>query len=177
MKENLATTKYNNGTNIPHVTDGTAWENLSTPGYCWYDNDHATFGNTYGALYNWYTVNTGNLCPIGWHVPTDSDWTILTNYLEGESVAGGKLKEAGTIHWNPPNTGAINETGFTALPGGMRAYWGLFQYINEYGYWWSVTADVEDTAWFRSMGYNNIIVSRNSLKMNSGFSVRCLKDD
>ena len=89
MVENLKTTKYNDGTAIPLVTDNTAWGALTTPGYCWYNNDSATYKNTYGALYNWYAVNTGKLAPTGWHVPTDSEWTVLTTYLGGQSVAGG----------------------------------------------------------------------------------------
>ena len=99
MVENLKTTKYNDGTSIPLVTDATDWHNLLTPGYCWNNNDEATYKATYGALYNWYTVNTGNLCPTGWHVPGDAEWTTLTTYLGGEDVAGGKLKEVGITHW------------------------------------------------------------------------------
>ena len=89
MVENLKTTRYNDGTAIPLVTDGTAWAALTTPGYCWYNNDSATYKNTYGALYNWYAVNTGKLAPTGWHVPTDSEWTVLTTYLGGESLQAG----------------------------------------------------------------------------------------
>jgi uncharacterized protein (TIGR02145 family) len=122
MAENLETTKYNDGNNIPNISDNVAWSNLTTPGYCWYNNDDSTYKNLYGALYNWYTVNRGKLCPIGWHVPTDAEWTTLTTYLGGESVAGGRLKETGTMHWVSPNVGAINETGFTALPGSCRDF-------------------------------------------------------
>ncbi|MCD4735751.1 MAG: fibrobacter succinogenes major paralogous domain-containing protein, partial [Bacteroidales bacterium] len=176
MKENLATTKYNDGTGIPLVTDNTAWHFLTTPGYCWYDNDSATNGYTYGALYNWYTVNTGNLCPTGWHVPTDGEWTHLTNYLGGVTYAGGKLKETGTTHWNPPNTGATNETGFTALPGGRRDYYGTFSYIGNYGSWWSATEWGTGVALFRRMSYNQYGVYSMDDWAVSGFSVRCLKD-
>ena len=97
MVENLKTTKYNDGTAIPLVTDSTAWLNLTTPGYCWYNNDAATYKNTYGALYNWFTVNTSKLAPSGWHVPTDAEWTTLITYLGGETVAGGQMKSTGTI--------------------------------------------------------------------------------
>ena len=136
MAENLKTIKYNDGTAIPLVTDATEWSNLTTHGYCWYNNDEATYGDTYGALYNWYTVETGNLCPTGWHVPTDAEWTELIDYLGGESVAGGKLKETGTTHWNSPNPGATNETGFTTLPGGYRAdFNGSSGDIGNGGYW------------------------------------------
>ena len=110
MAENLKTTKYKNGTAIPLITDLTAWMSLTTPGYCWYDA-------TYGALYNFYTLSTGSLCPTGWHIPSDAEWTTLTDYLGGETVAGGKLKETGTAHWTTPNSGATNAFGFKGLPG------------------------------------------------------------
>ena len=116
---NLKTTKYNDGTSIPNVTNDTSWSNLTTGAYCWYNND-VSYKNPYGALYNWYAVNTGKLAPKGWHVPSDAEWTTLITYLGGESIAGGKLKEAGTTHWLSPNTEATNSTGFSALPGGRR---------------------------------------------------------
>ena len=98
---------------------------LTTPGYCWYNNDENANKNIYGALYNWYTVNTGKLCPAGWHVQTNEEWGLLTTYLGGNNIPG-KLKEAGTAHWASPNTGATNESGFTAMPGGQRSeVWGI----------------------------------------------------
>jgi uncharacterized protein (TIGR02145 family) len=184
MAQNLRTTKYKNGTAIPLITDNTAWSTLNTPGYCWSNNDSASYSNTYGALYNWYTVNTGNLCPTGWHVPTDAEWSTLTNYLGGESipgradVAGGKLKETGTTHWNTPNEGATNETGFTALPGGIRHDNGTFSSIGSFGGWWSATDDFDDNArgWCRGM-YSSypIVMSSRTLKL-TGSSVRCVRD-
>ena len=176
MAENLKTTKYNDGTAIPLVTDSTSWSNLTTPGYCWYNNDEAGYKNVYGALYNWFTVNTGKLCPIGWHVPTDAEWTTLTDYLGGESVAGGKLKETGTTHWLSPNTGATNETGFTALPGGYRAGSGYFNHVGSYGHWWSATEGSAGNAWGRYVGYDNSNVYGLSDSKQAGFSVRCVKD-
>jgi uncharacterized protein (TIGR02145 family) len=177
MAENLKTTKYNDGTSIPLEWDAWTWSNLNTPAYCWYNNDEAT-GNTYGALYNWYTVSTGNLCPAGWHVPTDAEWTMLTTYLGGENVAGGKLKEIGTSHWNSPNTGATNETGFTAVPGGYRHYYdGSFGGIGDYGVWWSATQTHQDWATLRSVGYDRSNVHRDAnYYMQYGLSVRCLRD-
>jgi uncharacterized protein (TIGR02145 family) len=177
MAENLRVARYKNGTAIPLVTDPTAWVGLTTPGYCWYNNDEATNKATYGALYNWYTVITGNLCPTGWHVPTDAEWTTLTTYLGGESVAGGKLREVGTAHWASPNTGATNETGFTALPGGYRYYTGTYLTIGYAGYWWSSTGSSATNAWYRYMYYYNPLVSRDGYgSKESGFSVRCLRD-
>jgi|GEM_PF-4490758 len=119
---NLRVTHYNDGTAIPHVTDGGTWSGLSTPGYCYYNNStDPAKQEKWGALYNWYAVETGKLAPAtgGWRVPTDADWTILSDYLGGVSVAGGKMKEAGTANWSSPNTGATNESGFSALPGGV----------------------------------------------------------
>ncbi len=173
MAENLATTKYNNDNSIPLVTDLYDWAGLTTPGYCWYDNDQPTYGDTYGALYNWHVVNTGNLCPTGWHVPSDAEFTTLSTYLGGTSVAGGKLKETGYAHWVNPNTGATNVTGFTALPGGYRP--NNFVHIGLHGYLWSTTEDGA-YVWYRSMAKDNSDLSKNSTTKVQGFSVRCIKD-
>jgi uncharacterized protein (TIGR02145 family) len=173
MAENLKTTKYNDGNVIPNVTDGT-WSTLTTPAYCWYVNDAVTYKATYGALYNWYTVNTGKLCPTGWHAPTDAEWTILNTYLGGESVAGGKLKETGTAHWNSPNTGATNETGFTALPGGYRHQDGSFYNIELGCYMWSSTEYTADMAWEQNPNNNGSNMRRSMDMKKDGFSVRCL---
>jgi uncharacterized protein (TIGR02145 family) len=176
MAENLRTTKLKYGGTIPLVADNTAWSNLSTSGYCWYNNDETTYKATYGALYNWHTVVTGNLCPTGWHVPTDAEWTTLTTYLGGASGAGGKLKETGTVHWSSPNTGATNESGFTALPGGCRYGNGSFTDFGLYGFWWSSTASSGAYALHRNMGYNSNDVFSISIEKEAGFHVRCLKD-
>lgn len=176
MAENLKTIKNNDGTAIPLVTDNTAWGALITPGYCWYDNNAATNKATYGALYNWYTANTGKLCPTGWHVPTDAEWTTLTIYLGGETVDGGKLKETGTTHWLTPNTGATNEKNFTALPGGYRINTGAYLGIGNYGYWWSSTQNTTISAWSRSMSYGSSSISRHPTFEQNGLSVRCVKD-
>jgi uncharacterized protein (TIGR02145 family) len=175
MVENLKTTKYNDGTSIPLVTDGAAWSNLTNPGYCWYNNDAAN-KNTYGALYNWFTVNTGILAPTGWHIPSDAEWTTLTTYLGGESAAGSKLKETGTTHWQSPNTGATNETGFTALPGGTRGIIGAFGAIGSFGHWWGSTEGNTSNAWERSMKYSDSGVGRYGVDKSNGFSVRCTRD-
>jgi len=144
--------------------------------------------NTYGVLYNWPAAMNGaassttnpsgvqGVCPTGWHVPSDAEWTELTDYLGGTSDAGGKLKETGTTHWNSPNTGATNETGFTALPGGYRSSSGTFSNIGNYGYWWSATEYSTDYAWYRFMYYDFSDVIRYSLSKELGFSVRCLRD-
>ncbi len=183
MAENLKTTKYNDGTAIPLVKDDKAWEALTTPAYCLYKNDAAA-KKTYGALYNWFTVNTNKLCPRGWHVPSDTEWRTLTIYLGGESVAGGKLKEKGTTHWESPNAGTTNETGFTALPGGFRNSNGTFEYssgsnivfFRSNGCWWSSTERYYFNAYYRRM-YSTLNDLYSSLSVKqSGYSVRCMKD-
>jgi uncharacterized protein (TIGR02145 family) len=179
LKENLITGKLNDGSPITLVTDGTTWSVYTTPTLCYYNNDEATNKSIYGALYNWYAVNSGKLCPTGWHVPTYDEWIILITYLGGEPVAGGKLKETGTTHWTAPNAGATNETGFTALPGGFNygsgSFW--FQNIGVAGVWWSSTP-VPATSYVHSLSMDYSVPSTywmNSNK-NDGISVRCLKD-
>ena len=177
MKENLKTTKYNDGTPIPLVTDNTEWTNLSTAGYCFYNNDADTYKSNYGALYNWNAVNTGKLCPVGWHIPSDAEWTILTDYLGGESLAGGKMKEAGTSHWDSPNTGATNESGLSILPGGYRYYSdGAFYSLGYFTYIWSSTENNSSIAWIRSIYYFNATAIQDHGSKSYGFSVRCVKD-
>ena len=176
MAENLKVTKYNDGIAIPNVTDNTAWRELTTGALCDYDNIPSN-SETYGKLYNWHAVNTGKLCPTGWHVPSDAEWTELTDYLGGTSVAGGKLKETGFTHWASPNTGATNETGFTALPGGGRLDNGVtFSLIGFYGYWWSATELGATYAWGRSMYYGDSNVYSYDVDKGVGFSVRCVRD-
>src|SRR5574344_2201952 len=175
MAENLKVTKYNDGIAIPNVTDNTAWRELTTGALCDYGNTPSNSA-TYGTLSNWRAVNTGKLCPTGWYVPSDAEWTELTDYLGGASVAGGKLKETGATHWNSPNTGATNETGFTALPGGYRLSSGSFLDIGSDGSWWSATEYDTDYAWSRSLGYGSSSVDRGSNNKELGFSVRCVRD-
>jgi uncharacterized protein (TIGR02145 family) len=178
MKENLKTTKFKDGTTIPLVTDKESWPNLLTPGYCWYNNDATTNKDSYGGLYNWYTVNTGKLCPDSWHVPSEDEWTTLINKLGGVQVAGGKLKEFGSSHWASPNTDANNEVGFSALPGGYRliAINIMFSNIGICGYWWSSTEGLSKTAGSITMWYNKSVAAKNFDDKWYGFSVRCLKD-
>jgi len=174
--ENLKTTRYNDGTSIPLVTGNTEWINLTTPGYCWYDND-ITNKETYGALYNWYAVQTNKICPAGWHVPSDSEWTALTDFLGGESTAGGKLKEAGTMHWDSPNTGATDESGLTLLPGGFRGAQGVCYHIGYWGQFWTSTSPFESVAYYRMMAADSETVDNgkgNAIQRLCGLSVRCV---
>ncbi|NOU17000.1 MAG: T9SS type A sorting domain-containing protein [Bacteroidales bacterium] len=182
MKENLKTTKYNDGSDIPLVTDNAAWT-IAGAAYCWYNNDAATYKATYGALYNWFSVDVAsngnkNVCPSGWHVPTDDEWAILTTYLGGESVAGGKMKEIGTTHWTTPNTGATNESGFTALPSGYRNYTnGLFFELGGDSYYWSSTQKDASIACNRHLFYGFAsCTSSGNYNKQDGFAVRCIKN-
>jgi uncharacterized protein (TIGR02145 family) len=173
-KENLRTTRYNNGSVIPNVTSDDAWENLSSPAWCNYYNSPASDA-VYGKLYNWYTVAAGNLCPTGWHVPTDAEWTVLTNFLGGTSVAGGKMKS--TTGWNAPNTAATNESGFSGLPGGARFNgFPSFEAVGDIGFWWSSTESSTTNAWYRGLAYDDGGAVRFFSAKWIGFSVRCLRD-
>lgn len=177
MSENLRTTKYSDGTAIPNVTDDTDWENLSTGAWCHYDNDSSQYEAAYGKLYNWHAVNTNKLCPTGWHVPTDSEWTVLTDYLasDGHSGAEGKALKA-TSGWNSGGNGT-DDYGFLGLPGGNRATNdGNFYYIGSFGYWWSSSQTNTSNAWNRNMDDGNDSVNRYYDDKRYGFSVRCLRD-
>jgi len=178
MVENLETTKYNDGNTIPLVTDPVTWSNLTTPGYCWYNNDEASYKNLYGALYNWYTVNTGILCPAGWHVPTDDEWIIIDSYLGGEEVSGIKLKEAGFEHWKliQGSRIATNESGFTSLPSGSRSSEGAFYGIGESNFFWSSTPCGLTGASYRHHSVECDDITSGCTTIKRGFSVRCIKD-
>ena len=170
-KQNLKTTKYNDGASIPCVSGNTAWSALTSPGYCWYNNDSATTGVVYGALYNWYAVNTQKLAPVGWHVPTKADWSTLINYLGGWQIAGGKMKAIGMTYWDSPNAGATNTSGFTALPGGFRNEAdGAFYGLNKYAYWWA--SDSTDQRIF----YTDSSCINETMPKKYGLSVRCVKN-
>ena len=174
MAENLRATVYNDGTPIPNITNGDTWYQLPTPAYCWYDNLEASNMFPYGTLYNWHAVYTGKLAPVGWHVPTLEEWETLIYFLGGPDVAGGKLKEAGTEHWDSPNTGASNITGFTAVPGGRRIR--DYSSMGTNAWFWTYTKVYQENA--------NVIVlshdSENTLVSYEiqylGGSVRCVRD-
>ena len=175
MVENLRVTKYNNGTTIPLITGNTVWATQSTAAYCWYNNDAVANKIPYGALYNWYAVVSGKLSPPGWHIPNDGDWSILMSYLSNSGP--GKLKETGTGHWQSPNTGATNESGFTALPGGIRALDGSFNFMGHAGYWWDSSISGGGPA-----GNKGLLNSSGDTYFGNyqieqmGYSVRCIKD-
>jgi len=182
MAENLRTTKYRNGEAIPEVTDDITWFNLTKGAYCNYKNTRSidTIA-TFGRLYNWFTVNDSrNIAPAGWHIPTYDEWIILETYLI-DSVAADKLKETGTYHWETPNRGANNETGFTALAGGYRQRYGGefgFFFMGIEGGWWTVTEGDNnlENAYHVTMGYNYSILGGCNCSKLGGYSIRCVKD-
>lgn len=177
MDQNLDVTRYRNGDPIPKVTDPTAWGALTTGAYCYYNNDSAAYAATYGKLYNWYAVNDPRgLAPAGWHIPSDAELATLETCLGGASVAGGEMKETGTIHWLSPNAGATNSSNFTGLPGGYRNYLGSFGNVGESGYWWSSTSQSGAGAWARQLTYNDDDIITNSEAKRNGLSVRCIRD-
>lgn len=182
MQMNLDVTTYSNGDQIPKVTDPSALASLTTGAWCWYNNDAAN-GAIYGKLYNWYAVvDSRGLCPTGWHVPTDAEWTTMETTLGGSSVAGGKMKSTGTTRWNSPNN-ATNESGFSALPGGFINSDGFSFFgvpgsynVNNAGYWWSSTESDDNYAYIRYLVNSVVSSNRSSFIKKDGLSVRCIKD-
>jgi uncharacterized protein (TIGR02145 family) len=190
MAENLKTTFFNDGTPIPLVKDEKEWDR-TTPAYCWFENNRKRYMETYGPLYNWFTVNTGKLCPLGWHVPSAAEWTKLTKFLgdsipwkeSGDSVilipqlAGMKLKEAGNLHWAANDTiHATDQYGFRALPGGARFKQGTFFDISYQGSWWSSTEDDHQDAKNCEMSSDQNGVTEIQQYKQFGMSVRCIKN-
>jgi len=184
IKENLKVTHYRNGDEIPTGYSDAVWENLTTGAYAVYDNNENN-ADIYGYLYNWYAVDDERgICPANWHVPTDGEYAALSHYLGGTSVAGGKLKECtegscpASEYWYSPNTGATNESGFTALPGGAHYYY--YENSRHIGYnssFWSSTEYGSNDAWHRGLESNDSTIYRRDYGKDSGFSVRCVRDE
>ena len=179
MAENLVTAYYSNGDPIPNVPDALEWSQLQFNGaWCDYNNS-PSFSKIYGKLYNWHAVaDPRNVCPTGWHVPSNNDFIVLSDYLGGPQIAGGKLKETGTEHWKSPNTGATNETGFTFLPSPQRFESGnfVYEFNGDTGFLWTTTSNNWTVGWLWSAGYNSMEIQNYSIEMNRGFPVRCIKD-
>ena len=172
-KKNLNVSKYRNGDAIPQVQDADAWSNLTTGAWCYYDNKKS-YGTKYGKLYNWYAVNDPRgLAPKGYHIPTNEEWTTLTNYLGGETIAGTKMKSKNG--WKDDGNGT-NTSGFAGLPGGYRYSNGNFFNIGAIGNWWSSSESSTSTAWYRYLDNSSGSVDRNDNDKQDGFSVRCLRD-
>ena len=187
MAENLRVTHYRNGDPIPIVTDDGAWSNLTTGAYCNYDNDEDN-ADIYGRLYNWFAVaDSRNIAPADWHVATEDEWQQLEVFIginpdTASSIGrhgtdeGGKLKEVDTTHWHSPNTGATNESGFTALPGGCRDNTAIFLALRECSFFWSSEEYNDDRALYRTMWYDESYICCDPYHKRGGFSVRCVQD-
>ena len=200
MKENLKTTRYADGSAIPLVTDNWNTLGFTDKAFCWFNNDSASNAGTYGALYTWSAAMNGaassssslsgvqGVCPTGWHLPSHEEWLTLKDYLGGDDLAGGKLKEQDTLHWNSPNVGATNESGFTALPGGRRSYNGQYLEIGYEGFWWSSTECTSDIirdyfniyhtypVWSSWIYNYSSEIELWPMDKEVGLSVRCVKD-
>jgi uncharacterized protein (TIGR02145 family) len=175
MTENLRVTHFRNGEEVPNVADNTAWSLLTTGARCYYNNDSAAFAGTYGALFNFFAVSdTRGLCPSGWHIPSNIEWTTLTTYLGGTSVAGGKMKAARL--WPSPNAGELNTSGFSGLPSGHRFREGNFDFNGIKETWWTSTHVDPPAVWYRAVIYNSAEVIIDGQWNEAGLSVRCLKD-
>ncbi len=181
MAENLKVSHYRNGDSIPNVTGYMQWDGLNTGAYCWYDNE-ISWKDIYGALYNWYAViDSRGLCPAGWHTPTNTEWTILSDYLGGISIAGGKMKSTRKQpdthpRWTTPNTGATNESGFTGLPGGIRDIGGSCYEMGPSGYFWSSSEFSSFGAFYSYLSFDSSILFKTAYTKEIGRSVRCLRD-
>jgi len=178
LVEDLKTTRYRNGDSIEHISDNTTWGNTTNGAYCNYDNNPINV-ITYGRLYNWAAVNDSrNIAPQGYHVPTNTEWETLVNYLGGLDVAGGKIKEAGTSHWWAPNNGATNESGFTGLPGGYRNASGTYLALGGASLWWTSTTlnnyPMSANSWH--LDYMFFWILNGGTDKKEGISVRCIKD-
>ena len=176
MAENLKTTRYNDEEAIPLVMSGTEWSNLTSHGFSWYLNSPEANKNVYGALYNWYAVTSGKLCPEGWHVFSETELNTLSTYLGGGTEVGSLMKETGTDHWVFPGSSATNESGWTGLPGGRRNDEGVFTSNGFVGYWWTATEFNSTEAVDAMLYYDFTFLDSNNYKKTNGMSVRCVKD-
>ncbi len=179
MAENLNVSTFRNGEPILEAKSAAEWKKAGDegkPAWCYYENDPAN-GEEYGKLYNWFAVtDPRGLAPEGWHAPTDDEWQTLVDYLGGDYVAGGKIKETGTAHWESPNTNATNESGFSALPGGFRTSFGSYNDVGNFTNFCSSTEYDSNTPCRRHLGYNTSRVYRYASKEQVGNSVRCVRD-
>jgi uncharacterized protein (TIGR02145 family) len=190
MKQNLKSSRYNDGTHIALVTKNSEWAGLESPAYCWYNNDESKYKNPYGAIYNGYVTNSGNVCTFGWHVPTDKDWQILEMSVgmsksDSESPGwrgkeGGKLAGADTL-WvkgTLKSDSVFGNSGFEALPAGNRiAASGSFGNMGSNAYWWTDTEAGNNTAWARNLFYGSSHIIKSEYNKSYGFSIRCVKNN
>lgn len=173
-QQNLQTIHLNDGSEIIYAQDKYVWEQMKVPAYCKVIIANDTLNN-FGYLYNWIAVNTGKICPKGWHVPLDSEWTFMVTSIGGE-LAGGDLKLEDTIVWKSPNCNATNSTKFSALPAGYRNRDGKFYNQYTHAFFWTSSPSINNTAWYRSVGYKDAIIGSTPQSKYNGLSVRCIKD-
>ena len=177
MSENLKTRFFNNNSPIPVIMNDSIWAKLQSPGCCWYNNDSIDYRQVYGTLYNFYAVETGLLCPDGWHVPDTFEWSILESYLGGSDIAGGRLKDYNKALWTEPNPCIPNDYQFYALPGGERLnYTGSFFQIRETGFWWTRSLKKDFEAYARTMSHSDKSLGLVLNDTRRGYSVRCIKN-
>ena len=177
MAENLRTTRFNDGTAIPVETDNEKWSKLNTPSLGWYNNKEGENKYLHGGLYNWYAIETNKLCPKGWHVPTEKEWSVLIKFLGGNENAVVKMKSNEGGYWKENNEKSTSASGFTGLPDGLRDATGAFSNLGEYGAWW-IAADSENPEFSSSIGLSSkaLNIEKNVQKKNTGISVRCIED-
>lgn len=174
MAENLRTSTYRDGSSIDLVTGDPNWNSQTTGAFCWYDDDTG-YENVYGKLYNWFAVeDPRGLCPTGWDVPSRIEWANMTATIGGSSIAGGKLKEVGLLHWDSPNTGASDEYNFTSLPGGFRSTSSIQE--GRIAFYW-LRNPSGSSAYYQSMVFNNVVTTESTAGKAGGMSVRCIKND
>jgi uncharacterized protein (TIGR02145 family) len=169
-QQNLKTSTFNDGEKIPFITDNKEWELTTSPAYCIV---HIDSTNTDEYLYNWFSAKNGKLCPTGWHVPEDDEWSVLTGFIGGE-LHGGDLKD--TIGWKQPNLQANNTYGFSGKPAGYRAKSGMYYNQFTHAFFWTTSPCLNNTSWYRSLGYKDVIIGSTPHSVNNGYSVRCLKN-
>lgn len=175
LTENLKVTRYSDATDIKQITDKTQWAKTTAPAFCWYDNDVAN-KDEYGALYNWHAVNGGNICPKGWHVPTDAEWTTLEEFVGGAQQAAEILKEKGTTHWKTTSAAVSDPYHFSARAAGFRNSDGDFTYQLSDCCWWTATSSTSTYARNRSFSYYDKGISQRDIQRSNGYSIRCVMD-
>ena len=178
MAENLKVTKFNDGTTIKNITESLEWVTTNLPAWCVYDNDLKN-NSKYGKLYNWFVISESmkNICPSGWHIPSIDEWEILMEFLGGENVAAGKMKEVGITNWASPNVNATNSSLFTALPAGVRSENdGRFHSISYDSNWWSSTLASESNVLTRDVDHDDSSSEETSEDIKTGLSIRCIKN-
>ena len=175
LTENLKSTRYDDATEIKEIKDNGEWAKATAPGFCWYNNDAAN-KDEYGALYNWHVIKNGNICPKGWHVPTDAEWTTLETFVGGSAQAALMLKEKGTQHWKSTSDAVGDTYNFSAIAAGFRNSDGNFTYQLSDCCFWTATPSTPTYAHNRSFSYYDKGINSRDIQRTNGYSIRCVKD-